>query len=313
MKTTIVSLFALLSLSFLSACSSLPETSGGPVTSRRLVQHALVLTTDFGLKDGAVSAMRGVAYDVSSDLVISDLTHEIPPFDIWQAAYRLKQTVPYWADGTVFVTVVDPGVGSERKSIIAKSKTGKYFVGPDNGYLTLISEIDPFVEVRVIDESKSRLKGSEESYTFHGRDLYVYLAAQLATGQLKFEDVGQPLGRDIVRLDYQKPVFERGVLKAGIPILDTNYGNVWTNIPKKLFVSSFPEVKSLKIKILKDKKTVYQGTVPFATTFSAVAAGQPLLYINSLLDLSVALNQGSFAAKHKVGSGMGWTIEVQKP
>lgn len=313
MRTKVLGLVAMLSLIFLSACSSLPGSGGSGTNGRSTDRNALILLTDFGEKDGAVSAMRGVAYQVSKDIILSDLSHEVPNFDIWQAAYRLKQTVPYWPDGSVFVTVVDPGVGSDRKSIVAKSKTGKYFVGPDNGHLTLISEIDPFVEVRMIDESKSRLKGSEESYTFHGRDLYVFLGAQLATGQVKFEDVGQPLGRDIVRLDYQKPVFENSVLKAGIPILDVNYGNVWTNIPKKEFIARFPDAKKLKVKILKDRKLVYQGTIPFATTFSAVPKGQPLLYINSLLDLSVALNMGSFAGQHKIGSGLGWTIEVQNP
>lgn len=300
--------FAALVLIFGAACSHLPESGG-----RAVPRHALVLMTDFGLKDGAVSEMRGVAYQVAPDLLISDITHEIPPFDIWQAAYRMKQTAPYWADGTVFVTVVDPGVGSERKSIVAKSKSGKYYVGPDNGHLTLIAEMDPFTEVRVIDESKSRLKGSEESYTFHGRDLYVYVGAQLAAGAVKFEDVGQPLGRDVVRLDYQKPVFEKGVLKAQIPILDVNYGNVWTNVPKKEFLERFPNPQKLKVRILRDRKVVYQGTLPYVTTFAAVPKGQPLLYINSLLDVSVALNQGSFAAQHKIGSGLGWTIEFQNP
>lgn len=297
-----------MSLAFNIACSHMPETS-----AKAASRQALVLMTDFGVKDGAVSEMKGVAYQVSPELVISDLTHEIPPFDLWQAAYRMKQTAPYWADGTVFVTVVDPGVGSERKSIVAKSKSGKLFVGPDNGHLTLISEMDPFVDVRVIDESKSRLKGSEESYTFHGRDLYVYVGAQLAAGQLKFEDVGQPLGRDIIRLEYQKPVVEKGILKAQIPILDVNYGNVWTNIPKKDFLAQFPNPQKLKVRILNDKKVVYQATLPFATTFSAVGQGQPLIYINSLLDVALALNQGSFAAKNKIGSGQGWTIEFQKP
>ncbi|MBX3017086.1 MAG: S-adenosyl-l-methionine hydroxide adenosyltransferase family protein [Bdellovibrionaceae bacterium] len=307
MRKFAISALALWALVFGTACSHLPETAGRPT------RQALVLMTDFGLKDGAVSEMRGVAYQVAPDLLISDITHEVPPFDIWQAAYRMKQTAPYWADGTVFVTVVDPGVGSERKSIVAKSKSGKYYVGPDNGHLTLISEMDPFAEVRVIDESKSRLKGSEESYTFHGRDLYVYVGAQLAAGTTKFEDVGQPLGRDIVRLDYQKTAFEGGVLKGQVPILDVNYGNVWTNISKKEFLTRFPNPQKLKVRILNKKKVVYQGTLPYVTTFAAVPKGQPLLYINSLLDLSVALNQGSFAAQHKIGSGLGWTIEVQNP
>ena len=102
--------------------------------------RALVYQTDFGLKDGAVAAMKGVAFSVSPELKQYDLTHEIPPFDIWQAAYRLQQTVSYWPSGTVFVSVVDPGVGSERKSVVAKTRSGHYIVTPDNGTLTLVAE-----------------------------------------------------------------------------------------------------------------------------------------------------------------------------
>ena len=98
----------------------------------------VVFQSDFGLKDGAVSAMKGVAMGVSTDLKLFDLTHEIPAYNIWEAAYRLEQTVPYWPAGTVFVSVVDPGVGTTRKSVVLKTKTGQYIVTPYNGTLTLI-------------------------------------------------------------------------------------------------------------------------------------------------------------------------------
>src|SRR4051812_2786640 len=102
--------------------------------------NVVVFQSDFGLKDGAVAAMKGVAYSVSSDLKLFDLTHDIPAYNIWEGAYRLKQTAPFWPAGTVFVSVVDPGVGSERRSIVMKSKSGHFFVTPDNGTLTLIAE-----------------------------------------------------------------------------------------------------------------------------------------------------------------------------
>src|SRR6185436_15362639 len=100
----------------------------------------VVFQSDFGLKDGAVSAMKGVAIGVSPDLKLFDLTHEIPAYNIWEAAYRLEQTVPYWPTGTVFVSVVDPGVGTSRKSVVLKTKSGHFIVTPDNGTLTLIAE-----------------------------------------------------------------------------------------------------------------------------------------------------------------------------
>src|ERR1700686_2286120 len=93
----------------------------------------VVFQTDFGLKDGAVSEMKGVAMGVSTDLKLFDLTHEIPAYNIWEAAYRLEQTVRYWPPGTVFVSVVDPGVGTTRKSVVLKTKTGHFIVTPDNG------------------------------------------------------------------------------------------------------------------------------------------------------------------------------------
>lgn len=294
----------------LSGCAHVPPAN--LTNSENAGKHALVLTTDFGVKDGAVSAMRGVAYSVDPNLVVSDLTHEIPPFDIWQAAYRLKQTSPYWVPGTVFVTVVDPGVGSNRKSVVARTKEGRIFVGPDNGLLTLVEEEQGPLTVYQIDESRQRLKGSEESYTFHGRDLYVYVGARLAAGLLKIEDVGPAMSGRLQHLNYQKPLLEKGVLKGAIPILDTNYGNVWTNLPKNLVAKTFPKAKSLNVKIANQGKVQFAGRVPVAETFAAVAKGQPLLYFNSLLDLAVALNQGSFAEKYHVVGGPGWTVEVSE-
>lgn len=123
-------------------------------------QGILVLQTDFGLKDGAVATMKGVAMKVSADLKIFDLTHEIPAYDIWQAAYRLNQTADYWSSGTVFVSGVDPGVGSSRKYIVARTKSGHYFVAPDNGTLTLTAISLGIDEVRIIDEKANRLPGS---------------------------------------------------------------------------------------------------------------------------------------------------------
>ena len=125
----------------------------------------VVFQSDFGLKDGAVSAMKGVAIGVSNELKLFDLTHEIPAYNIWEAAYRLEQTIPYWPEGTVFVSVVDPGVGTDRKSVVLKTKTGQFIVTPDNGTLTLVAASLGIAEIREIDEAVNRRKGSEKSYT----------------------------------------------------------------------------------------------------------------------------------------------------
>jgi S-adenosylmethionine hydrolase len=164
----------------------------------------VVFQSDFGLKDGAVSAMKGVAMGVSTDLKLFDLTHEIPAYNIWEAAYRLEQTVPYWPTGTVFVSVVDPGVGTTRKSVVLKTKTGQYIVTPDNGTLTLIASSQGIAEIRQIDEVLNRRKNSQESYTFHGRDVYAYTAARLAAGVITYEQVGTKISNEVVQIPYQQ-------------------------------------------------------------------------------------------------------------
>src|SRR5215475_4798405 len=127
----------------------------------------VVYQSDYGVKDGAVSEMKGVAMGVSPDLKLFDLTHEIPAYNIWEGAYRLQQTVPYWPAGTVFVSVVDPGVGTARKSVVLKTKSGQFIVTPDNGTLTLVAASLGIDEVRQIDEAVNRRQGSQQSYTFH--------------------------------------------------------------------------------------------------------------------------------------------------
>lgn len=275
--------------------------------------HALVLQTDFGLKDGAVSAMKGVANGVDPKIRIFDVTHEIPAYNIWEASYRLMQTAPYWPAGTVFVSVVDPGVGTERKSVVAKTKTGHYFVTPDNGTLTLIAETLGIRQVREIDEKVNRLAGSNESYTFFGRDVYAYTGARLAAGAISFEQVGPVLHQDIVRIPYQKAAIVGNSAFGTIPILDIQYGNVWTNIDKKMIKELGIKVNDkVKVEIRHEGSLVYSGEIPFVNTFGDVPEGQPLAYFNSLMELSFAINMDSFSGIHKVYSGPEWSVKVEK-
>ncbi|MCX7828512.1 MAG: S-adenosyl-l-methionine hydroxide adenosyltransferase family protein [Thermanaerothrix sp.] len=273
---------------------------------------ALVFQTDFGLKDGAVSAMKGVAFGEDPKLPMYDLTHEIPPYSIWEASYRLFQTVQYWPEGTVFVSVVDPGVGTDRKPVVARTKDGRYVVTPDNGTLTLLADSVGLAEVRVIDQAKHMRKGSERSYTFHGRDLFAYTGAKLASGKITFEEVGPVLKKDVVRIPYQRAEVRDGAAYGTIPVLDVQYGNVWTNIGEGVFGLLKPSKGKLyDVRILKDGKEVYRGRVPFVNTFGDVPEGEPLLYYNSLMNLSLALNMDSFAEKFKVSSGPEWSVEVR--
>lgn len=273
----------------------------------------LVFQTDFGVKDGAVSAMKGVAMSVSTDLKIFDLTHEIPAYNIWEAACRLEQTTQYWPAGTVFVSVVDPGVGSERKSIVLKTKSGHYFVGPDNGQFTLIAQSLGIAEIHKIDEIINRRKNSQASYTFHGRDVYAYTGARLSAGIITFDKVGKRLPSRIVTIDFQKPVFENGFIKGNIPILDIQYGNVWTNIDAAIFKKLDLQFgDKLQIEIRQADQKIYEGDMSYESTFSAVEKGKPLCYLNSLLNVSFALNQGNFAEVNKVSSGPDWNVIIKK-
>ena len=273
----------------------------------------VVFQSDFGLKDGAVSAMKGVAMGVSPDLKLYDLTHEIPAYNIWEGAYRLMQTVPYWPEGTVFVSVVDPGVGTSRKSVVAKTKTGQYIVTPDNGTLTLIAETLGIAELREIDEAVNRRKNSEKSYTFHGRDVYAYTGARLASGVISYEQVGKALPAAPVMITYQKATLTGNVIKGNIPVLDIQYGNVWTNIGADLFNQwKLKPGDKIQVRIFNNRQKLYDGTMPYAETFGAVAKGKPLAYLNSLLQLSFALNMESFAKVYHVSSGSTWSVEISR-
>lgn len=276
-------------------------------------ERALVLQTDFGVKDGAVAAMRGVAFGVSPKLAMFDLSHENTPFDIWEAAYRLKQTATFWPAGTVFVSVVDPGVGTARKSIVLQTKSGHFFVGPDNGTFTLVAEELGIAAVRQIDETKNRRQGSERSYTFHGRDVYAFVGARLAAEVIKFSEVGPELTPVIVALNYAKARREGDVLVGTIPALDYQYGNVWTNLDEILFAQLTPKFGDrFRVAITKGGKEIYRGELPYAASFGEVAEGAPLLYLNSLMNVSFALNVGDFAKQHGIGRGAEWGVRLEK-
>jgi S-adenosylmethionine hydrolase len=284
----------------------------GLLASLAQARAPVVLLTDFGTQDGAVSAMKGVAYSVSQDLLISDLSHENP--SIFEGAYRLYQTEQFWPEGTVFVAVVDPGVGTSRLSVVLKTRTGRFFVGPNNGLLSLVAERDGIEGLREIDERVNRRPGSDDSHTFHGRDVFAYTGARLAAGVITFEQVGASLPPErLISLAYRKPARKDTQVSGIIPVLDVQYGNVWTNIPKPLFDELHVALGTpLHVRIYHNDKLVDQTLAPYRRTFGEVPIGKPLVYINSLLNVAVAVNQGNYAAQHKIESGPDWSIEIGK-
>lgn len=277
------------------------------------MNRALVFQTDFGLVDGAVSAMYGVALSVDPTLRIFDLTHEITPFNLWEASYRLFQTVPYWPEGTVFVSVVDPSVGSKRSSIVAKTKGNRYIVTPNNGSLTHIEQTLGILEVREIDEKLHRLRNSEESHTFHGRDIFANVGAKLASG-LDFTEVGRSLPLEtIVRLPQANPVLTEMSVTGHVDILDVRFGNVWTNIEGKVLSSLEAQYgDAFEVTIVHEHRRVYKQKMTFGKSFADSRLGEPVLYINSVGYLGIALNQGSFAEAYRIGTGSNWQVTIRK-
>jgi hypothetical protein len=278
------------------------------------VNNYLVLQTDFGISDGAVSAMYGVALSVHPAIRIFDLTHDIPQYNIWEGAYRLYQTISYWPEGTVFVSVVDPGVGSERRSVVVKTSTNHYIVTPDNGTLTQIKKEIGIVEARIIDEKVNRLPKSGESYTFHGRDVYAFTGARLATGIITYEQVGPEVEVDsIIELPVSEAKLIKGGVSGSIDILDVRFGNLWTNIERELFKQlDVVYGDSFEVTIENDTRQVYKNIMTFGRSFADSHLGEPLLYVNSLDNIGVALNQGSFAKAYHVETGVNWTISIRK-
>ena len=275
---------------------------------------SLVLQSDFGYADGAVSAMYGVALSVSNALRICDITHDIPQYDIWEASYRLIQTVNYWPEGTVFVSVVDPGVGSDRLSIVAKTTNGRYIVTPDNGTLTHVKRMIGLSEVRTIDESVNRLAGSSESYTFYGRDVYVYTGARLAASVIDFEGVGPKIDSEsVVELPIVDATFDGESVHGTIDVLDVRFGSLWTNISRELFSQLGVDYgQRVEVTIENGQRVLYKNFLTYARSFADVFVGEALVYANSLDCMAVAINQGSFAAAYGIGTGVNWKISLRK-
>lgn len=243
------------------------------------------------MKDGAVAVCKGVMWSIEPRLRVVDLTHDVPPYDIETAAEVLEQALPFYPAGTVAVAVVDPGVGSERKSAAILTKQGHLLVGPDNGIFTLVLDaegLDRAVELR----DKRYFRPGGTSFTFHGRDVFAPVAAHLASGT-PLDSLGPPLVP--IRLDLRaaRRIVDR--VEGTVRYIEDPYGNVVTNIPRALVDSIAQVGDSLEVRI---GSRVLR--LPWRNTFSDVPRGQPLAVIHERGLLSLSINQGDFAAKYGV-------------
>jgi hypothetical protein len=274
----------------------------------------LVFQTDFTYKEGAVCAMYGVVKSVDRSLEIFDGTHEIPHFDIWSASYRLNQSMQFWPKGTIFVSVVDPGVGTSRRACVAKTCDGYIIVTPDNGTLTHVKAHAGIQEVREIDETRNRLKSTEGTSVFHGRDLFGYCAARLASGIITYEEVGPgyPV-EEIVVYPIIQPTLSQNRAEGIFEINDPNFGNLWTNIPAKAFMEcGFALGDMVDMTIRHGDKVVHHEKALFAPSFGYVKKGETVIYNNELMNIGVATCMGSFCETWHVDYGSDWTVTFQK-
>ncbi|MBI9050287.1 MAG: SAM-dependent chlorinase/fluorinase [Anaerolineaceae bacterium] len=281
-----------------------------------MMKPILVFQTDFTYKESAVSAMYGVVKSVDRELEIIDATHEIPQYDIWSASFRLFQPMKFWPQGTVFVSVVDPGVGTPRKGCVALTNDGYYVVTPDNGSLTHLKAWVGIKEVREIDENVNRLKGknTEGVSVFHGRDVFAYCAARLASGIIDFQGVGPAYPLDeIITYPLLEPVLKDGKVRGIFEIGDPNFGNLWTNIPLETFKQAgFKYGDKLNLTVTHAGKIVYQQRVPFNESFGYVSKGEVTIYNNELMRVSLSVNQGSFCDTFNLSYGPDWVVEFEK-
>ncbi|SJZ37772.1 SAM hydrolase/SAM-dependent halogenase family protein [Anaerorhabdus furcosa] len=276
----------------------------------------LVFQTDFTYKEGAVCAMYGVVKSVDRSLEIIDGSHELPQYDIWSASYRLYQSMKFWPEGTIFVSVVDPGVGTARKACVAKTKDGYYVVTPDNGALTHLMKYVGIEEVREIDETVNRLKGkgTEGVAIFHGRDLFGYCAAKLASGIITYEQVGPAYPvEEIVTHEILEPTLSGNKVDGIFEINDPNFGNLWTNIPLVMMhEAGFNYGDYLNVEIKHKGETVVNKPILFHKSFGMASIGEPIIYNNELMKVSLAVSMGNFVEEYHCDFGSDWTITFTK-
>jgi S-adenosylmethionine hydrolase len=280
---------ALLIVVSLAGCGSGPAQDD----PKKTATPAIVFITDFGTANDAVAICKAVIIGIAPDARIMDITHQVTPFSIEEGARFLSGVTPYYPSGTVFLVVVDPGVGTSRKAVIVKSKKGQYFVLPDNGIITPVADRDAVEGTREIT-NPAWMIGDKISSTFHGRDIFSPAAAHLAAG----EDwtLAGPVVSDLVRLSPRVAVVDAKGITGDVIGLDDPFGSLITDIEGDDF-KKLGYLPGDKVTLKIDKKPY---AFPYGKTFMDVPVGQPLVYIDSRGRVGIAVNQGDFSKKFGV-------------
>ena len=288
-------LLPLLALTLAAACSKdrAQNDSVGSSASPSGKRPTIVFMTDFGTTNDAVAICKAVIVGIAPDARIMDITHQVTPYQIEEASRFLAGVTPYYPAGTVFLVVVDPGVGTSRKAVIVKSRKGQFFVLPDNGLITPVLDRDGLGFAREITNQAWMIE-TPISSTFHGRDIFSPAAAHLASGW-DFNLVGPEVSQ-LVRLTLKASITTEKGIEGDIIGLDDPYGSLITDIPADEFKNLGYSLGD-KIRVEINKKLV---TLPYVKTFMDVPVGDSLLYIDSRGHLGLAVNRGSFASIYGV-------------
>lgn len=280
------------------------------------MKPCIVWQTDFSLDWPFVATMKGVCKQVDASLECVDSTHTIEKFNVLEASQQLNYVEPFWPKGTVFVSVVDPGVGTPRKASVALLKDGNYVITPDNGTLTHVYYNVGIEAIREIDETKNRYQGTENVSVFHGRDLFAYTAAKLASGQITFEEVGESYSLDdIVLLDYEylKADVKNEDIQGIVSNVSDPFGSIVFNVLTEDFNRvGYHEGDYIHVVLENEQGVYFDETVPYAKSFGFVDIGQPVIFNSSSNYISIGLNQGSFKDVYQVKAGLQWKVQFHK-
>ncbi len=258
------------------------------------MRNVITLTTDFGLQDYYVSAMKAVMLGIAPEVRMVDISHEIPSQDIMAGSWIIRNSAMLFPSGTVHTVVVDPGVGTDRNPVAVKIGD-QYFVGPDNGIFSLLTQENDYKAVRLTNEQYWRV---EKSSTFHGRDIFAPVAAHLSQG-VSLEELGDPLD-ELVTYRWTVPIADNEGIEGMVIHID-KFGNLVTNITGSLLEEVVGD-KDVKIYV---GNTILEEIAP---TFGAVAEGEPVAYIGSSGVLEIAINKGD--AKQMLGVQKGAQISL---
>jgi hypothetical protein len=256
-------------------------------------RQTLVFMTDFGTANDSVAICKAVMYNIAPDLRIRDITHSVTPFSIEEGARFFEAVTPYYPAGTVFVGVIDPGVGTTRKAVVVKTKKGQFFVVPDNGLVSPVVDRDGLEGAREITNTGWMI-GDKVSSTFHGRDIFSPVGAHLAAGG-DWTLIG-PEVQQLVRLTPKAATITDKGIDGDVIGLDDPFGSLITDIPGEEFNKLGYKLGD-KITVQLNKKPF---TAPFEKTFMDVRVGEPLLYVDSRGRVSLAVNEGNFSQINKI-------------